>query len=72
MRGENTAHKCYLLYPEEGIVFQMDVELHPNHIDVSPVTVEGIDDEDLNDEARDLVQEWAKEEAMRVGLHEAE
>jgi len=72
MRGKNTAHKCYLLYPEEGIVFQMDLELHPNHINVSPVTVEGIDNNDLNEEARDLVQEWAKDEAMRVGLHEAE
>ena len=61
-----TEHTCFLLYPEEDVSFRMNVCHSGNSINVSPVTANGVDAEFMSDEARSLVQSWAKEEALRV------
>ena len=37
-------------------------------INVSPVSAHGVDAKFMSDEARKLIEEWAREEALRVGL----
>ena len=59
-------HTCYLLYPEEDVSFKMRVSRGEECINVSPVTANGVDAQFMSQEARDLVETWAKEEALRV------
>ena len=58
-------HKCYLLM-SEGLAFSMDVSRHRDTINVSPVTVSGASVRDMGEESKALVEDWAREEAIRV------
>lgn len=61
-------HSCFLLYPEEDVSFSMLVSRGDSCINVSPVSAHGVDAKFMSDEARKLIEEWAREEALRVGL----
>ena len=61
-------HSCFLLYPEEDVSFSMTVSRGDNCINVSPVSAHGIEPKFMSTEARELIEEWAREEALRVGL----
>mgnify|MGYP003132548007 CR=1 FL=1 len=61
-----TDHTCYLLYPDEDVSFKMSVSQGDECIRVSPVTANGVDAQFLSKEARELIEMWAKEEALRV------
>jgi hypothetical protein len=61
-------HSCFLLYPEEDVSFSMTVSRGDSCINVSPVSAHGVDAKFMSSEARKLIEEWAKEEALRVGL----
>ena len=65
-KANNKGNACFLLYPDEGVTFRMEVSHGENCINVSPVTAAGIDAELMSPEARELVETWAKEEALRV------
>ncbi len=51
---------------EEGIAFSMDVKRERDTINVSPVTVSGASVRDMGQKSKNLVEEWAKGEAIRV------
>lgn len=70
-RENDKPHTCYLILPDQEVSFQMSVTRSDDEITVSPVLSTGIDSEDLTDEARQSVCEWAREEAIRVA-HPAE
>ncbi len=70
MRQEenNKPHTCYLILPDQEVSFQISVTRSDDEINVSPVLSFGIKSEDLTDDARESVCDWAKEEAIRVAL----
>ncbi len=65
MNSQDKNHKCYLIM-EEGIAFSMDVKRERDTINVSPVTVSGASVRDMGQKSKNLVEEWAKGEAIRV------
>ena len=64
-------HKCYLICApvndSPGLMFQMEVtKEREDEINVSPVEMFGGSMDDLSESSREHIQNWAKEEAIRV------
>ena len=64
--SRTTEHQCYLLCPDEDMAFEMHVTRDGNTISCGPIHASGICNESINDEAREYIHHWAKEEAIRV------
>ena len=72
MRGElkktrtGTVHKCFLMYPDEDVWFDVSIRRRGDTVRVGPVNAHGINPEYLDKTARSEIHTWAKSEAIRV------
>jgi len=64
--GTGTVHKCFLLYPNEDVYFDVSIRRRGATVRVGPVNAHGISAEHLNKTARSEIHRWAKTEAIRV------
>lgn len=70
MRGElkktGTVHKCYLIYPNEDVFFDVSIRRRGATVRVGPVNAHGVSTEHLGKNIRSEIHSWAKKEAIRV------
>ena len=66
MRLVQKTHKCYLWCPDDGVIFSMEVGKDRDAVHLSSVVASGISAKSLTEEAREIVYNWARDEALRV------